>query len=85
VRVHFAAEHALELEAAHALFEAGRIPLDVLRRGLVVLAFSQIEQLGRIRDRLAGAIELGELGSELGALAAQLLRLVRLLPDRRIL
>ena len=81
MRVHLAAEHALELELAHALLEAGGIPLDVLRRRFVVLAFGELEQLRGIRDGLAGAVELLELGGELGALAPELLRLVRLLPD----
>jgi hypothetical protein len=81
VRVHLAAEHALELEAAHALFEAGSVALDVLRRGFIVLTLGELEQLRRIGDGLAGAVELPELGSQLGAFAPQLLRLVRLLPD----
>jgi hypothetical protein len=81
VRVHLAVEHALELEAADALLEARGIPLDVLRSRLVVLAFGELEQLYRIRDPLAGAVELTQLGGQLGAFAPQLLRLVRLLPD----
>jgi hypothetical protein len=77
-------EHALELEIAHATFEARGIALDVLRSGLVLLAFGELEELGSIGDGRGRAIELGELGAQLGALAPQLLRLVRLLPDRRI-
>ena len=81
MRIHLAAEHALELEAAHAFLETGSIPLDVLRRGFVVLALGELEQLRRVRDGLAGAIELRKLGGQLGAFATELLRLVGLLPD----
>jgi hypothetical protein len=81
VRVHLAAEHALQLELAHAAFERRRIALDVARRRLVVLALGELEQLGRIRDGFACAVELVELGAQLRAFAAQLLRLLRLLPD----
>jgi hypothetical protein len=81
VGVHLAIEHPLELEAAHAPFEAGGFALDVLRRGFVVFAFGQLEQLGRIRDRLGSPIQLGKLGGEFGAFAPQLLSFVGLLPD----
>jgi hypothetical protein len=84
VCIHLAIEHALELEAAHAPFEAARIALDVARGTLIVLAFGQLEQLGRIGDGLGRAVELGKLGGQPGTLAAQLLRLVRFLPERGI-
>jgi hypothetical protein len=84
VRVHLAVEHPLQLETAYAAFEAGGFALDVLRRGFVVLAFGQLEQLGSVGDRLRGAIELRKLGSQFGAFAPQFLGLVRLLPDGRV-
>jgi hypothetical protein len=77
-------EHALELEATHAPFQAGRLSLDVLGGAFVVLALGEIEQLGRIGDGFGRAIELGELGSQLGPLAPELLRLVGLLPERGV-
>jgi hypothetical protein len=40
--IHLAVEHALELEAAHAPFEADGLALDVLRGALVVLALGQL-------------------------------------------
>jgi hypothetical protein len=79
--VHLAVEHALELEAAHAAFEADGLALDILRGAFVVLALGQLEKLGRIGNRFGGAIELSELGGEFGALAPELLCLVGRLPD----
>jgi hypothetical protein len=85
VRVHLAVEHALELEATHAPFEPRRFALDVLRGALVVLALGEIEQLRGIGNGVRGAIDLRELRGELRAFAPELLRLVRLLPDGRVL
>jgi hypothetical protein len=74
-------KHALELEIAHAAFEARGIALDISGRGFVLFAFGEIEQLCGIGDGLGGAIELSELPAQLRALAPQLLSLVGLLPD----
>ena len=82
--VHLAVKHALQFEPAHAPFEADGFALDILRGPLVVLALRQIQKLGRIGNGFGCAVELGQLGGEFGALAAQLLRLVRLLPDGRV-
>jgi hypothetical protein len=79
--IHLAVEHALELEAANTPFEADGIALDIRGGALVVLALGELEQLRRIGNRFGGPVELGELGSQLGALAPQLLRLVGRLPD----
>jgi hypothetical protein len=62
-------------------FEGGRFALDVARRGFVVLAIGELEQLVGIRDGFRGVVELGELGAQPCALAAQLLGLVGLVPD----
>jgi hypothetical protein len=85
VRVHLAIEHALQLEAAHACFEPDSLTLDILRGALVVFAFRELQELRGIGDRLGRAVQLGELGSQLGAFAPELLCLVGLLPDRRVL
>jgi hypothetical protein len=84
VGIHLAVEHALELEPAHAAFEAGSVALDVERGGLVVFAFSKLQQLRGIRDALGGAIELRELGGQLRPFAAQFLRPLGLRPDSRV-
>jgi hypothetical protein len=84
MRVHLAVEHPLQLEAAHTAFEAGGFALDVLRCGLVVLAFGQVEQLGSVGDRVGRPIQLRKLGGEFGAFAPELLGLVGLLPDGRV-
>ena len=82
--IHLTVEHALQLEAAHAAFEADGFALDVGRRALIVLALGEIEELSGIGNGFRGLIELGQLGGQLGALAPELLRLVGRLPDRRI-
>jgi hypothetical protein len=74
-------EHALQFQLAHAGFEAVGVFLDFGGSGFVVLAFSEIEQLGGVGDALGGAVDFLELGGELGAFAAQLPCLVGVLPD----
>jgi hypothetical protein len=85
VRVHFAVEHSLELEAAHATFESRGVALDVLCGRFVLFAFGELEELGGIRDRLGGTIQLAKLGGQLGAFAPELLGLLGVLPDSGIL
>jgi hypothetical protein len=77
-------EHALQFELAHAAFEARGVFLDLRGNGLVVLAFGEIEQFLGVGDGLGRAIQLIELGGELGAFAAELPGLVRVLPDGRV-
>jgi len=81
VGIHLAAEHALELEPAHAVFQTERILLDVARGGFVVLAFGQLEQLGGVGDGFGGAVDGVELGRQPRAFAAELLGLVGRGPD----
>jgi hypothetical protein len=85
VRVHLAAEHALELETAHLPLESLRVLTYVPGGGLVALTLGQLQELLRIADALGGAIDLRDVGAETGALLPKLLRPLRLLPDRRIL
>jgi hypothetical protein len=85
VRVHLAAEHALELEAADLALEALGILLDVAGGGLVALALGELEQLRRVVDARRGAIDVRDLGGEARALLAELLRPVRLRPDGGVL
>jgi len=85
VRVHLAAEHALELEAAHLTFEALGIPPDVLGGGLITLALGELEQLRRIGNALGRAVDLRDVGAEAGTLLTELLRPLGLRPDGRVL
>jgi hypothetical protein len=74
-------EHALELELSHSLFETIGILLDFGGRRFIVLALGEIEQLDGVGDGVGGAIQLLELRGELGAFAAELPSLLRVLPD----
>ena len=69
MRVHLAVEHALQLETPHLGFQRLSFALDVVRGGLVVFAFRKIEQLGGVRDALAGTIEIGGLRRQARTLA----------------
>jgi len=81
VRVHLAAEHAPELEHAHARFELGNFPFDVADRGGVVLGLGQLQQLGGVRQRGARGIQLLQVGAQPCAFAPQLLRPFGIVPD----
>jgi hypothetical protein len=85
VGIHFTAKHALEFQPAHAGFERAGLALDIERRGFIVLALGQVEQLGRIADRGIGAIEVREFRGQARALAAELLGAIGCAPDGRIL
>jgi len=77
-------EHALQFELAHPAFEAHGVLLDLGGHGFVVLALCEIEQLLGVCDGLGRAVQLFQLRGQLGALAAELAGLVRVLPDGRI-
>ena len=79
--VHFAAEHALELELAHVRFELDRVAFDFARHALVVLALGEFQQFRRRADGAGGLVHVDEVGGEARAFLAELLRLLRLLPD----
>jgi hypothetical protein len=85
VRVHLAAEHALEFQPAYAGLERAGIALYVACGRLIVLAFGQLQQLRRVADRGIGAVELGEFGGQASAFATQLLGALGCTPDGRIL
>jgi len=84
VRVHLAAEHALELELAHLRFDLRQIALHLTGRGLVVLALGEFKEFKRIAYRACGSVDVVELCAETRALFAELLGLLRLLPDGRV-
>jgi len=85
VRVHLAAEHAPQLEMAHLGLEALRVAFDVAGRRLIALAGGELEQLAGIADALGSAIDLGDLGTQAGAFAPELLGARGIRPHRRIL
>jgi hypothetical protein len=82
--VHLAVEHALQLEVAHAVLDGRGVFLDLRGNGGVVLGLGELEQLFGVGDGLGGAIQLIQLGGELGAFAAELPGLVGVVPDGRV-
>jgi hypothetical protein len=85
VRVHLAAEHALQLEAADFALEPLGVPPDVLGGRLIALPLGQFQELRRVGDALGRAVDLRDVGAEAGALLPELLRPLRLRPDGRVL
>jgi hypothetical protein len=85
VRIHLSAKHALEFEPAYAGLEPAGVTLEVARRGFIVLALGQLEQLRRIADRRVGAVELVEFLGQARALAPELLGALGRAPDGRML
>jgi hypothetical protein len=83
--IHLAAEHALELELAHAGLELAGVALDVARSGLVVFTFRHFKQLRRIADRAAGAIEFAQVADQPRPLAPEFLGTFGRVPDRGVL
>ena len=69
----------------HLALEALRVALDVTRRDLIALGLGELEELGRLADAAAGAVDLADVAGQPGALAPQLLGARRVGPDRRIL
>jgi hypothetical protein len=81
VGIHFAAEHAAELELPHAGLELRDFPLDVADGGRIVLGFGQLQQLRRVGQRRARGIQLLQIGVQPRPLAPQFLRPLRVVPD----
>jgi hypothetical protein len=85
VRVHLAREHALELETRDVALESVDVLLDGSDRSFVALGFRELEQLERLVQARLQAIEGADDRFELVALPSELLRALRVGPDRRIL
>jgi hypothetical protein len=85
VRIHFAAEHALELEAAHRALEPARFALDLGGGRVIALRFGELEQFGGVGDRGRGAVDLAGLGGQSRALLAEQLGALLVGPDGGIL
>jgi hypothetical protein len=81
MRVHRAWKHALEFEPFNIEIQAGGIRFDFRGRAEIPLAGRKLKQLTRIGDAARQPIEAADDLLEPGALAAELLRPVRLVPD----
>jgi hypothetical protein len=85
VRVHLAGEHPLELETLDVALDPPDIGLDGPRGGGIVLGFREREQLTGLGQPGTQPIERVDDALESRALAAELLRAILIVPDRRIL
>jgi hypothetical protein len=85
MRVHLAAEHALELEMPHGSFQMLSLALDVGRCRRVTLAGGELEQLGRLADTGGGAVDFLDVSAQARAFAPELLGARGIRPDGRIL
>jgi hypothetical protein len=81
VRIHLAAEHALELEPANPGLQLPGVAFDVARDGLVVFTFRHFQQLRGIADRTAGAVKFTQIADQPRSLAPQFLGAFRRIPD----
>jgi hypothetical protein len=84
VRVHLAGEHALELELLDVALQRREVALDGLCGRLVVFFDGQGQQLAGVLEPIGHAVERAHDLLQAGALAAQLLGLVRRVPDRGV-
>jgi hypothetical protein len=85
VRVHLAAEHALEFEPAHVALERGRIALDLAGGRRIVLDFGELQQLAGVAQAGGRAIDFLELTGQACTLTPQLLGAIGRAPDAGIL
>jgi hypothetical protein len=84
VRIHLAAEHALEFQASYAGFQCIGFALDVARRGFIVFTLGEFQQFGCVADGGVGAIEFLELCRKPRALLPELLGALGRAPDGRV-
>jgi hypothetical protein len=85
VRVHLAGEHALEFQAFDSNVQAVCICLDFAGGTEISLARGQLKQLVRIGDAACQPIEAANEVFQFGALAAEFLRALRVVPDAGLL
>jgi hypothetical protein len=81
MRIHLAGEHALELQLFHALFVAIDIGNDRVGGVFVILGFDQLQQLAGSCKAVGERADAVDRLVEQGALAAQRLRPLRIVPD----
>jgi hypothetical protein len=78
-------EHAPELEAFHEPREAAHVRLDAFERGVVRFPLREREELARVGEAGIDLLDRGEGFLEDAAFLAEVLRLLRVVPDLRVL
>jgi hypothetical protein len=81
VRIHFAAEHASQLEVAHLTFKTHGVRLDIARGRCVRFTLRHREDFARVGDVFRQPVEFVNLSREARALAAQFLGALGLRPQ----
>jgi hypothetical protein len=84
VRVHFAGEHALELEPLDLLLEPADVLLDRRDGSRIPFGLGEFQQFASLLEAFLDPVECPDDRLELRALATELLRLLGLLPDRGV-
>ena len=77
-------KHPLQLETAYVGLESLRVVLDIARRGLVTLAFRELQKLCGVRYPFCGAVDLARVGGQLRPFAPEFLRTFWFRPDSRV-
>jgi hypothetical protein len=85
VRVHLARKHALEFELLHVAAEPIGIQLDLFRRGQIAFFGREIEQFTGVGEPPREPIQAADHQFEFGALLAEFLRAIRLVPNTGLL
>jgi hypothetical protein len=81
VRIHVATEHALEFQLANPGLDLAGIARDLARRFLIVLGLGQFQQFTGVARRIQRAVKISDFAAQPGALLAQLLGAIGLVPD----
>jgi hypothetical protein len=81
VRIHRAWKHALELQALDVLVQPVRIGLDFPDRAEIALARRHIQQFAGLRDSARQPVQAADDIFEFGALPAEFLRAIGIVPD----
>jgi hypothetical protein len=84
VRVHFVAEHASEFQLGQAFFETGQLGDDIAHCAFVVFFDGHVQQVAAIGQTRVQFVQGIDDLRQRRTLAAQLLGVLRLVPDTRI-
>jgi hypothetical protein len=80
-RVHLAGKHPRQLELPDTLLECAGIAIHYGKPRLVLLVFDQVQELAGLGQSAADPVELADRGREPGALTAEFLCPLRVVPD----